>query len=165
MMKADTVGIDFVIPAVIKIAHKDVIDNKMGPIFGEWDDEYEEAAASVVSGIWIQTKTRNNDRDDSSRHAMETCVPICSPSIDRKKYNIKYRHDNLPNPFVSILMEFDVELSIGVQIAQPFNSRPFHTKQLPIAVYGLTARTYKCLHMRPNVEPMLHLLHEMDRNP
>src|SRR5262249_42935792 len=113
----------------------------------------------------IQTKNREDGGGDNSRHAMETCVPICSSHIDRKKYNVKYHHRNLPNPFVSILMEFGVEPLIGIRVVPPFKSRLVHAKQLPIAAYGLTAGTYKCLHMRPNVELMLRLLHEMNRNP
>jgi len=152
MTKAHTEGIDFVIPVVVKDVPKEVLES-FGPLFGEWTEEQEKAADTVITCILIQTQ--NHLKADAAKWALSECIP------DKNKFD----YYNPSNPFVSILMELGLGDSNGVQVVNPHTGKDIHRKQLPIVAYGLTARTYKCLDGCENVERMLKLLQEMDRNP
>ena len=138
-------GIDFVIHVVVKDVPKEVLES-FGPLFGEWTEEQEKAADTVITCILIQTQ--NHLKADAAKWALSECIP------DKNKFD----YYNPSNPFVSILMELGLGDSNGVQVVNPHTGKDIHRKQLPIVAYGLTARTYKCLDGCENVERMLKLL-------
>jgi hypothetical protein len=152
MTKSQTWGVDVIIPIVVKDVTEEVLKS-FGPLFGEWTAEQEKAADAVIAYILVQTKNRAKAK--AAKWALSECIPD----------NNNFDYHSPSNPFVSILMELGVEESNGVQVVNPCTGKEIHRKQLPIVAYGLTARTYKCLDGRGNVERMLKLLQEMDRNP
>ena len=158
MTKACTPGIDFIIPVIMEDCEVD----KLGPLFGEWTRDQEEAADKIVAYIVIDGKNRENRSETQIGFASDSCIP--------KPTQSQFQHKNFDwhtpcNPFISIVLSFGWETNgPGVEV-HSIPTAPIHKLHLPIIAYGLTSKTYKCLDSRPNVARMMRLMRDMDRNP
>ena len=75
MTQANTPGIDFVIPILLKNDETDEVELTLGPLSGEWTPEQEKNASRVVSCIFIDSKNALSMTDASIRNAAERCRP------------------------------------------------------------------------------------------
>ena len=74
MTKSNTEGVDFIIPVILPCADKNIL-SKLGPLFGEWSEEEQSAANSVVSYILIDAKNRINHSRNSAYGDLQKVVP------------------------------------------------------------------------------------------
>jgi hypothetical protein len=157
MTKAQTHGIDFVIPILMK--NPDGFEKKLGPLFGEWTAEQEEAARHIVSAIFIDSKNVVKMSATEICRAAEKCRPTIKNFLYHKQ----------TNPFISLVPSFGSEPFPDSPLTL-FKSPPSHLSgnqplQLKLTARGVSAHTYKCLQNRPNTEGLLQQLLAMDRNP
>ena len=159
MTKANTEGIDFVIPIVLPKGKNDpqTLLN-LGPLYGLWSLEQEEAASKVIAYIVIDSKNIQSMSENDVDKAAKKCKPT--------KANFLF-HQPI-NPYITLVPCLSSQA--GRDHVKIFRSpapelldkRPL---QLKIGAFGISHNTYKCLENRPNTERLLNQLLHMDRNP
>ena len=160
MTKSNTEGVDFIIPVILPSADKNIL-SKLGPLFGEWSEEEQSAANSVVSYILIDAKNRINHSRNSAYGDLQKVVPDAT--------NIQLHKPK--NYFLSILQSYGSDTDTlrdrdGAMIhPQHQDAENFHDRQIPISALGLTHHTYHCLENRPDTEKLLQGLRRQDLNP
>ena len=159
MTQANTPGIDFVIPVLLKKDDTDEVDLNLGPLSGEWTPEQEKNASNVIRHIFIDAKNDLSMTDATIRKAAEKCRPTShnflghTPSNHFISFVPSYGSTPFPDDPVKIFRSPQSELS-GNQFLH-----------LKIGARGISADTYKCLQNRPNIERLLNQLLQMNRNP
>ena len=142
---------------------QDCPPHTLGPLFGKWTPQQEEAADKVISYIIIDVKNRDGWSEQQIRFASDGCIP--------KSPQSKFLHKNFSchatcNPYISVILNFGWEVDgPAVELYKPTTSSEIQNLQIPIIAYGLTSKTFKCLDKRPSVAHMMRLLRDMDRNP
>ena len=104
MTKTGTVGVDFVIPVVMRSGKA----SGFGPFLGPWTDEQEAMADLVVSYILIQTKHRVSAYRSDAEKALIKCIPI--PMKPRPRDLLPNFANHTPtNSYISVVMELGIE--------------------------------------------------------
>ena len=159
MTKANTPGIDFVIPVLLKKDDTENVELGLGPLSGEWTLEEEKRASSIIAYILIDAKNDLSMTNATIQKAAEKCRPT--------NHNFLYHKQS--NPFISFVPSYGstpfpdgpVKIFRSPQ-SELSGNQPL---QLKIGARGISADTYKCLQNRPNTERLLNQLLQMNRNP
>ena len=159
MTQANTPGIDFVIPVLLKKDDIKEVELSLGPISGEWTMEEEKRASCVIGHIFIDSKNILSMSDAAIRKAAEKC----------RATSHNYLYHTPSNPFISFVPSYGsipfpddpVKIFRSPQ-SELSGNKPL---QLKIGARGISADTYKCLQNRPNTERLLNQLLQMNRNP
>lgn len=149
--KANTEGIDFVIPVMLSETNPD--NNCFGPLFGRWTVEQEKAATRAVSYILLKNDASLSD-NDITLQAIK-----CAPSASSFRFHAPM------NPFVTIIASYATsDLIAPVKLVRnaTLDTEPH---QFSVSAQGLSGSTFKCLEGRPNLTRILKTVLEMDRNP
>ena len=150
MTKANTEGIDFVIPVMLDRECKG-----FGPMYGPWTVEQELAASRAVGYILIDAKNDASLSDNDITNQAMKCVPSGA--------NIRF-HEPM-NPFITIIASYgssDPKMPVKLVRDATIDTQP---TQFALNVQGLSGATFKCLEERPNLTRILKTILEMDRNP
>jgi hypothetical protein len=150
MTKANTEGIDFVIPVML-----DRECEGFGPLYGPWTVEQELAASRAVGYILIDAKNDASLSDNDITNQAMKCVPSGA--------NIRF-HEPM-NPFITIIASYgssDPKMPVKLVRDATIDTQP---TQFAFNAQGLSGATFKCLEDRPNLTRILKTILEMDRNP
>jgi hypothetical protein len=94
MSKPNTVGIDFIVPIVLPPEEKHTCN--LGPLFGTWDPEAEQAGERLLSYICIDAK----NWEEMTKSLLRNALDKCKPSSDN------FNHHTPRNPFISLVASF-----------------------------------------------------------
>ena len=153
MTRANTKGIDFVIP--VMLGEPNEHKHSFGPLFGQWTLEQEKAASRVVYYVVLDAK------NDASLSLNDITLQArkCAPSASN------FRFHALMNPFVTIIGSYatsDLIEPVKLLRDATLDTEPH---QFSVSAQGLSGDTFKCLQGRPNLTRILKAILEMDRNP
>jgi hypothetical protein len=153
MTRANTVGIDFIIP--VMLTGEKVDNESWGPLFGRWTAKQEEAASRAISYILIDVKNDASLSDnDITLQARK-----CSPPAANFKLHVPM------NAFATIIASYattDPTAPVKLVRDATIDTDPH---QFSISAQGLSGATFKCLDGRPSLARILKAILEMDRNP
>jgi len=150
--KANTEGIDLVIPVMLK---PDSDNNSFGPLFGPWTIEQEKAASRTVSYILLHAKNDALLSDNDIKIQARKCAPSAS----------NFRSHAPMNPFVTIIARYatsNLDMPVKLVRDATLDTEPH---QLSLSAQGLSGATFKCLEGRPDLTRILKVILEMDHNP
>jgi hypothetical protein len=160
MTRANTEGIDFVIPIIMHDPVGELAAGplNLGPLYGEWSAEQESEASKIISYILIDAKNVTSMSETSASMAAEKCKPSQANFNSHKPMN----------PYITIIMSLGSQASDNhVKFFQSPQEELIGKSllQIKLGVFGLSSSAYKCLENGPQTQALLEQMLQMDRNP